>query len=267
MPPFPGGEWSKTVGDLRTAADAAKDPEDWAEIINLAAKVIDGLQQAISGSAPGAPGALESLLVKVLTPVLLEVSRKISPLLHTILALAFFTDQRLQDSFPEGLFAERWYHILGSLAGAAGWGHPDPTVAQDDPDHPPDTVVDWAPIVTDSVAVATVILALIFDMQGFKEHLVRFWYGFDHPPIEGFEEARALAQHAFTVLLDDGTARVTEADYDAGIRAQPGAQPSAPFGITLVPVPQTATRRASCSSRSTVSRTSTRRSGAGSTSR
>ena len=34
---------------------------------------------------------------------------------------------------------------------------------------------------------------------------------------------------------------MTEADYDAGIHAQPGAQPSAPFGITLVPVPQTAT--------------------------
>lgn len=238
VPPFEGGgEWTTTVAEIRAKADTAKTPEQWAEIIGLGSKVINGLQQAIAGGGPShAPGALESAIVKIVVPVLLEVSRKKSPMIHTLLALAFFTDQRLQDSFPEGLFAERWYHILGSLAGAAGYGHADPN-------DPGETVVDWAPIVSDSVAVATVILALIFDMQGFKEHLVRFWYGFDQPVDPDHpehEDARALAQHAFTLLLDDGTRKVTEADYDAGIKPQPAAQPSAPLGITLVPVPQTA---------------------------
>ena len=81
---------------------------------------------------------------------------------------------------------------------------------------------------------------MVFDNQGFKDHLVRFWYGFDHPPIADHEDARALAQHAFTLLLDDDDQEITAADYDAGIRAQPAAQPSAPLGITLVPVPQRA---------------------------
>jgi hypothetical protein len=233
VPPFPDGEWSATVAELRAKADAADDPEQWAEIINLGAKVINGLQKAIGGSAPGAPGALESAIVKVVVPVALEVSRKVSPTLHTLLALAFFTDQRLQDSFPEGLFAERWYRVLGSLASAAGWGHADQT-------DPETTVVDWAPIVSDAAAVAITVLAVVFDNQGFKDHLVRFWYGFDHPPIPDQEHARELAQHTFTVLLDDGSTRITEADYDAGIRPQPAAQPSAPFGITLVPIPQRA---------------------------
>ncbi len=233
VPPFPGGEWTATVAEIRAKADVADHPEQWAEIISLGSKVINGLQQAISGGAPGGPSALESGVVKIVVPVLLEVSRKKSPLLHTILALAFFTDQRLQDSVPEGLFAERWYRILGSLATTAGWAHADPSK----PDDPDATVVDWAPIVSDAVAIGSTVLALIFDMQGFKEHLVRFWYGFDHPPIPDHERARELAQHAFTLLLDDGAKVITAEDYQK-IPVQPAAQPAAPFGITLVPVPQ-----------------------------
>ena len=35
--------------------------------------------------------------------------------------------------------------------------------------------------------------------EAFNQRLIRFWYGFDHPEIEGFEDARKLAQHAFTL--------------------------------------------------------------------
>src|SRR4051794_19007292 len=237
VPAFSGGEWSDAVGEMRAALANEQDPERYARAVDLIAKVINGLHKAIAGGAPGDPGKLESFVLKILTPLLLKVTRDKWPVIHAILALAFLTDQRLQDSFAEGLFADRWYHVLGSLAGAAGWGR---TVPQDpdDPTGPTVTVVDWAPIVSDSVAVATTIAAVVVNKKGWLEdHLIRFWYGFDQPEIEGQEEARALAQHAFTVLLDDDEPKVTAADYDAGLHAQRAAQPSAPLGITLVPVP------------------------------
>ena len=237
VPAFSGGEWSDAVAEMRTALANEQDPERYARAVDLIAKVINGLHKAIEGGAPGDPGKLESFVVKIVTPVLLKVTRDKWPVIHAILALAFLTDQRLQDSFAEGLFADRWDHVLGSLAGAAGWGRTEPQDASD-PTGPTTTVVDWAPIVSDSVAVVTTIAAVVVNKKGWlKDHLIRFWYGFDQPEIVGQEEARALAQHAFTVLLDDDEPKVTAADYDAGLHVQKAAQPSAPFGITLVPVP------------------------------
>ena len=262
VPPFPGGEWSAAVAELRAKADAADDPEQWAEIINLGAKVINGLQKAIGGSAPGAPpGPWSRRSSRSSFPCCSEVSRKVSPTLHTLLALAFFTDQRLQDSFPEGLFAERWYHVLGSLASAAGWGHADPT-------DPETTVVDWAPIVSDAAAVAITVLAVVFDNQGFKDHLVRFWYGFDHPPIPGQEHAqgaRPARVHACcSTTGPPGSPRPTTTPASARSR-QPN--PRRRSASRSCPSRNGRTRRAGCSCRATARRTSTNRSVVASTSR
>src|SRR4029077_16112135 len=111
-PPFQAPtEWAPIITELRQQADAATNPEQWAEITSLAAKIITGLDSAIRHAGGPAPGPVESITIKIVLPVLLEVTNRRSPLLHTILAAAFFTDQRLQDSYPQGLFAERWYSI------------------------------------------------------------------------------------------------------------------------------------------------------------
>ena len=233
VPPFTmPGEWSTTVRQLRTKADAAKNPEQWAEVTSLATQVINGVVSALLNAGPS-PGPIESATVKVLLPVLLEGTKRVSPLLHTLLALAFFADQRLQDSYPQGLFTDRWYKILGDLSLKAGWGH------KVGPANDPTVEADWAPIVSDSLAAATVIATLILKMDFFKRRLIRFWYGFDHPPIAQFPEAQALAQHAFTLLLDSGDRRIKPEDFDAAVKPQPPEESPSPLAITLVPIPKT----------------------------
>lgn len=233
VPPFQvPAEWAPTLTQIRQKADVAESPEQWAEITSLAANIITGLKAALSNAAGPSAGPVESLILKVVLPVLLEVSKRQSPLIHTLLALAFFADQRLQDSYPQGLFAERWYRILGDLALKAGWGHQTTTPQGTD------TEADWAPIVSDSLAAATVALAIIFKNEAFKQRLIRFWYGFDHPPIPQFADAQALAQHAFTLLLDNGERRIKAEDFDAALKPQPPEEPPSPLAFTVVPVPK-----------------------------
>ncbi|MBC7924822.1 MAG: hypothetical protein H7039_04125, partial [Bryobacteraceae bacterium] len=232
-PPFRApAEWAPTITQLREKAETAKTPEQWAEITSLTTKIIAGLRNAIRQA--GGTGPVESVTIKIVVPVLFEVTKRRSPVLHTILAVAFFSDQRLQDSYPQGLFAQRWYAILGDLALKAGWGHKTGTVED------PDTDADWAPITSDAVAVVTVLLAVILKSESFSQRLIRFWYGFDHPPILEFPEAQALAQHAFTLLLNNGESRIAATDFDAGIRPQPLEVPASPLAFTLVPIPKTA---------------------------
>lgn len=242
VPPFtPSAEWTPAVAQLREKADAAKSAEQWAEVSALAIKILNGIHEKLAGDGLPGPGAVEAGLLKIVTPVLLYVIPKVhvpgNVLVYTILAAIYFTDQRLQASYPQGLFAERWGAIFGDLALAAGWGHRKPV--EGEPPEEPEVEVDWAPITSDALALATVVVTLILEMDAFKRRLIRFWYGFDHPPIEAFPEARALAQHAFTLLLDAGEQRIAPEDFDAAIGEQPPEEPPAPLAITFVPVPQT----------------------------
>ena len=75
VPAFSGGEWSDAVAEMRTALADEQDPERYARAVDLIAKVINGLHKAIEGGAPGDPGKLESFVVKIVTPVLLKVTR------------------------------------------------------------------------------------------------------------------------------------------------------------------------------------------------
>src|SRR5262245_38897008 len=231
VPPFQvPGEWAPTIKQLRQKADAAKNPEQWAEVTSLASQVITGVVTALRNAGGPSPGPIETATIKVLLPVLFEATQRVSPLVHTLLALAFFADQRLQDSYPQGLFAERWQAILGDLALKAGWGH------KTGPANDPEIEVDWAPIVTDSLATLTIFVVTVFESEAFKRRLIRFWYGFDHPPIPQFPEAHALAQHAFTLLLDKGERRIKPEDFDAALKPQPPEEPASPLAITFVPI-------------------------------
>ena len=237
VPPFAfDGEWTTTVAEIRQKADAAEDPEQWAEIVSLGVKIIDGIVAAIRNAPGPSPSLEEKLAVKIVVPVLLEVSKRYNPVIHTLLALAFFTDQRLQDSIPQGLFAERWWALICNLAGTAGWG--ERTVDEAGATHIEGG--DWAPLTTDAIALVLVLLAVVFKRDSFNRRLIRFWYGFDHPPIPELAEARRLAQHAFTLLLDSGEERFSSDDLLAPLKPQPAEEPPAPLALTLVPVPKAA---------------------------
>ncbi|MFZ4576512.1 MAG: hypothetical protein ACOYN0_19170, partial [Phycisphaerales bacterium] len=210
VPPFaPSSEWKPAVTRLREKADAAKSPEEWAEITSLAIKIIGGINDAISNpDAPG-PGIGESFLTKILMPVLLHTTPKASVTLYSILAVLHFTDQRMQDSYPQGLLSERWGTMLGDLAKQAGWGS-----REEGEDGDKTTELDWAPMTSDALAVLCVVLTVLLERESFKRRLIRFWYGFDHPDILELPEARALAQHAFTLLLNAGEQKFEAADFD-----------------------------------------------------
>ena len=229
QPPFPvDGEWAPTVQDIRKKADAAQDPEQWAEIIALSAKVLTAIGNAVRHAGGPAPGAVESGLVRIVVPVLLEVTKKHSALLHTLLAAAFFADQRLQEDYPQGLFAERWYAIFGNLIVKAGWAAPAGSKQDLEP--------EWPTIVSDGAALATVVLAVIFKHPYFKQHPIRFWYGFDDPPIPGFEDARKLAQKAFTILIDTGLDRIAPEDFDRALKPQGPNEKPGSLAFSLVPL-------------------------------
>jgi hypothetical protein len=244
----PPAEWTSSVQELREKADAAEeageDPEQWARIITLAAQVINGLVAFLSAAGPPPATSAEgvdrkaTVAMKILFPVLLLVTKHLRlPFLHWAIAFLFFTDQRLQESYPQGLIGERWYAILGDLARQAGWGRGDGEGGLDP---------DWAPITSDSLAAVMVVWAAWPKKEAFNQRLIRFWYGFDHPEIEGFEDARKLAQHAFTLLIDNGEGRtpyrsgkIEAADFLAGVKEQEPEEPPAPFALTLVPIPIT----------------------------
>jgi len=232
----PSTEWKPAVQELREKADAAKDPEQWAEITSLAAKILFGISDAFRHAPGPAPGTLESVTIKIVIPVLLEVTKRYSTFWHTALALLFFTDQRLQDSYPQGLFIERVEALFGDLALQAGWGHKTGGSGEEGGEG---IERDWAPIASDLLATTIVFLAVGLKKESFQQRLIRFWYGFDHPEIPGFEDARKLAQHAFTLLIDIGEERVKASDFDAPIPAQPPEEPPAPFALTLVPISKT----------------------------
>jgi hypothetical protein len=80
VPPFPvPGEWAPTIRQLRQKADAAKDPEQWAEIISLASQVITGLQSALRNAGGPSPGPVETAIIKVLVPLLRSQQARQSP--------------------------------------------------------------------------------------------------------------------------------------------------------------------------------------------
>ena len=247
LPPIgPSAEWAPAVQELRQKGDAATAPEHWAEITELAIKLIAGLKAKFADNLPPGsvtPGFVESISTKVVLPVLLYVLPRFDYLtwmnttvrfiIYAVLEVSFFADQRLQDDYPQGLFAERWSAILGDLMRKAGWGTP----ASGDPK---DTDPDWAPIVSDSLAVATAIVAGILVLRKTaKPEEFRFWYGFDHPPIPDFPNALELAQRAFTIIFPDVDPPFSPSDYDKPIDAQSPDQQPAPLGFTLVPIPKT----------------------------
>lgn len=139
--------------ELRAKANVAQSPEQWAEITSLAAKIITGLAAAITKAGGPASGPIESGTLKIVMPVLLYVTKKYSTGLYVALVAVFFMNQRLQDSYPQGLFAERCYAILGDLALKAGWGYNSGTVQN------PDIDPDWAPITSDALAAVTAVAA------------------------------------------------------------------------------------------------------------
>lgn len=239
-------EWAPAVQQLRSKLESSVTPEDYAETAALAAKIISGIAGAINQQiTPGGtvPGTLESIIIKLVVPILLFVLPRFDHLtsipktfrfvLYAILVLAFFTDQRLQEDHPQGLFVDRWYTILGQLAILAGWGY------QTKSNGKTDTSADWAPIVSDALAAATALTAgILRGGHSIIEGTTRFWYGFDHPALPDNPIVLPIAQHAFTVAFDDPDKSITANAYDAGVQKQAPELPIAPFAITFIPVPK-----------------------------
>jgi hypothetical protein len=250
IPPMQGAaEWTSIVAELRRRMEAAKDPTEYAQIAKAAFDVINAINGALaSGGGSSSPDVADSLYRAIL-PILLFVLPK-SPSVHrsgsagliiyTVLNAISLFDQRFEESYPQGPMEQRFYALLRDLAIQAHWMEPDGG-------NPDDEDPDWPPIVTDAVALLTVIL-IAFVLRTTERFKVQHWpersrrwsfytYGFDHPPIAGFENALTLAQHAFTLVLAPKAPDFTADRFDT-IEPQRPPQPEALCEITLVPVPR-----------------------------
>jgi hypothetical protein len=250
VPPTEGArEWSSTVSDLQARMEATTDPAQYAQITKDALVLLRAINGALSKTpGTGSPDPADTLyraLVPILMAVLANprsgrVSGGFGRGLYIILAMLWLVDQRIQDSYPQGLMEQRFYAVLRDLAVRAHW-------IEDKKGSQQDATVDWPPILTDVVAALFLILFVFvldtkerFKFEDWPERSRRwsyYWYGFDHPPIAGFEQAQTLAELAFTIVLAPKAHDFTVDRFDT-IEPQRPPEPQKLAQITLVPVPK-----------------------------
>ena len=210
LPPTDGAEeWKPIIADLRARMEATDDPTAYAQI----AKDAMVLLNAIGGALKGQGGQIDpvDIMYRAMVPILLKVTadprsgkvtNSAAATFFVAIAAVSMIDQRLQDSYAQGLVEMRFMAVLRDLAAKAGW------ITTKDGTK---TESDWAPILTDALAAAFVFATFMnqslnnaFKMETWPERSRRWsywWYGFDHPPIAGFEDAQSLAERSFTVVI------------------------------------------------------------------
>jgi hypothetical protein len=251
LPPELGAnEWTSSVASLRSRMEATDDPTAYAQIAKDAAVLLNAIGGALAKKPGGGSIDPTDAMYRVLLPVLLAVSadprsgkvtNSAARLFYVALAGLSLVDQRIQDSYPQGLVEARFLSVLHDLAVKAGWVQ--------DKNQPQPGSVDWPPILTDVVALAFVLLT--YTIPGFKNRFKfetwpersrrwsYWWYGFDHPPIAGFEQAQSLAELSFTAVFAPKAAPFDETRFDNAPEPQRPPEPQALAMITLVPVTKT----------------------------
>ena len=247
LPPTQGaGEWASSVSDLRKRMEATDDPAAYAQIAKDAMVLIGAIGGAITNNS-SAPFDATDVLYRALIPILLKItadprSGKVTNSkaagLYVLLAGLTLVDQRLQDSYAQGLVEMRFMSVARDLAAKAGW-----IVSTDGTKEE----ADWPPILTDAIAVAFVLITYIapgfknwFKFETWPERSRRWsywWYGFDHPPITGFELAQSMAELSFTAVLRLPADAFTPDRFDTLAQQRP-SEPQALATFTLVPVPK-----------------------------
>jgi hypothetical protein len=236
-------EWAGVVADLRKRMEASSKPEQYAQIAKDAATLLGAIQNAISGS--NAPLDPADTMYRLLLPVLLKTCadpisapRTGAKVLFFAIAALTFIDQRLQDSYSQGVFETRWLAVGRDLLRAIGW------ISGGEAGESQPTETEWPVVLTDGLIVILAIIDILREFKGrpepFPERSRRWgymWYGFDHPQIAGFENARTLAQKAFTALFAAPPQPFTVGAFSK-ILPQRDEAPPALLAITLVPVPK-----------------------------
>jgi hypothetical protein len=248
LPPKEGAqEWTGIVADLRKRMESTDDPVEYAQIAKDAMVLLNALGGALKsdGSTPLDP---TDVMYRALIPILLmvtanprsgKVTNSAAATLFVVLAGLSLIDQRIQDSYAEGLVEMRFFSILRDLAAKAGWiTSVDGTKEE----------ADWSTILTDAAAVTFVFgthmfstLKEMFKLESWPERSRRWsywWYGFDHPPIAGFEQAQSLAERSFTVVLQFPVNEFTADRFDT-IASQRPSEPQPLIMVTLTPVTKT----------------------------
>ena len=247
LPPTEGAaEWAPSVLDLRKRMEATDDPTAYAQI----AKDATVLLNAIGGALKGQGGTLDpvDVMYRALVPILLKItadprSGKVSnskaATLYMVLSALALVDQRLQDDYAQGLVEMRFMAVARDLAAKAGWIVSTNGITEE---------ADWPPILTDAIAVAFVLATYIaprfknlFKFESWPERSRRWsywWYGFDHPPIAGFEQAQSMAELSFTAVLKLPAPDFTPDRFDT-LEPQRPTGPQFLATFTFVPVPKT----------------------------
>lgn len=248
LPPTEGAkEWSGVVSNLRKRMEATEDPADYAQIAKDAMVLLNAIGGALKGHGSTPPDPVD-VWYRAMIPILLKitadprsgrVTNSAAATLYTIIAGLSLVDQRIQDSYAQGLVEMRFLAVLRDLAAAAGWVVKKNGTKEES---------DWPAILTDALAVAFGLASFtiphfkqMFKFESWPERSRRWsywWYGFDHPKIAGFEEAQSLAELSFTVVLAPAADEFTEDRFDT-LEPQRPHEPQNLLMITLVPVTKT----------------------------
>ncbi len=250
LPPEEGAaEWASSVATLRQQMEATDDPDKYAQIAKNAAVLLNAIGSALAKKTGGGSIDPVDAMYRALLPILLaitanprqgKVTNSAARLFYVALAGLSLVDQRVQDNYPQGLVEERFLSVLHDLAVKADWVQ--------DKNQPKPGSVDWPPILTDILALTFVILT--YTIPGFKNRFKfeswpersrrwsYWWYGFDHPPVAGFDQAQSLAELAFTAVMAPKAAPFDETRFDT-VEQQRPPEPQALAMITLVPVTKT----------------------------
>jgi hypothetical protein len=246
LPPTEGAaEWGSSVSDLRKRMEATDDPTAYAQIAKDAMVLLNAIGAALKGQ-PGAPDPVD-VMYRALVPILLKItadprSGKVpnskAATLYLLLSALALVDQRIQDSYAQGLVEMRFMAVARDLAAKAGW-IASTGGTKEEP--------DWPPILTDAVAVAFVLSTFampwfknLFKIESWPERSRRWsywWYGFDHPQIAGFEQAQSMAERSFTAVFRFPAPDFTPDRFDT-LEPQRPPEPQALLMFTLVPVPK-----------------------------
>ena len=196
------------------------DPEQWAEDHELAAKVLFGVRKAFrhgSAPVPPVPGVHRSRRSPQdrSSRCFSRSPSGYSTLSH-VLAPPSSPTNACRTPIREGLFAERWYADPRRSRGRPDGGTGRPARGRQRSRLGADHVRRAAAVPSPPRGFLT--------NQAFQDRLIRFWYGFDHPPDPrpgGRPGARPARLHPAARRRREKATRITSSeasDFDAPIR-------------------------------------------------
>jgi uncharacterized protein DUF6603 len=231
VPPFlPSANLSEKLKDIEENLIFNPDATTAQDLADLL-RVVDELADALT-SGSGARDRGIQFAIHLMLPAMLHVTSKqrgVAQLVHVALLIVSLTDQRLMEAYPETTTHERLAQIVADVLRAGKL-----TELVPDPADPMKVVEEWrSDVLMSLLAPGLALVTVIFDAILGRPIRNFFDYGFDHPDIEGLEEALDSAHHAFAVFIP-GDIALEQADYAA---FEPQAPPFRKRDLVLSSVP------------------------------